>query len=88
MNTIEAGGDMKTLTLRIDDSTYEILKKAAEGQRRTIPNFIEFAAMSYVASDLIASDEEMAETRKDPTLLRNIRTGIKDAREANYEIVS
>ncbi len=63
-------------------------KKSAEGQKRTISNFIAFGAMNFVTSGLIASDEEMAEILKDLTLLRNIRAGIKDAREGNYEIVA
>jgi hypothetical protein len=32
----------KTITLRLEDSTYDILKKVAEGQRRAISNYLEF----------------------------------------------
>ena len=35
----------KTITLRIDDEVYKILKTAANGEKRTISNFIEFAAL-------------------------------------------
>ncbi|MCR1795822.1 CopG family transcriptional regulator, partial [Leptospira sp. id769339] len=30
----------KTITLRIEDPIYDIFKKAAEGERRTISNFV------------------------------------------------
>ncbi len=38
----------KTVTVRIDDSTYRRIKSAAEAERRTISNFMEYATLSYV----------------------------------------
>ena len=38
----------KTVTVRIDDTTYKKIKSAAEAERRTISNFIEYATLSYV----------------------------------------
>jgi uncharacterized protein (DUF1778 family) len=38
----------KTITMRVDENTCDILKKAADGQKRTISNFIEYAAINYV----------------------------------------
>lgn len=37
----------KTITVRIDDTVYDIFKKAAEGQKRTISNYIEYATLNY-----------------------------------------
>jgi len=34
---------MKTVTMRVDDSVYDMIKLAAEGQKRNLSNFIEFA---------------------------------------------
>ena len=79
---------MKTLTLRVDEDTYELLKKAADGQRRTLSNFIEYAAISYVTSDMNASDEEMEEILSDSTLVKDLKSGLKEARKGNYQIVS
>ena len=79
---------MKTLTLRVDEDTYELLKKAADGQRRTLSNFIEYAAISYVTSDMNASDEEMEEILSDSALVKNLKSGLKEARSGNYQIVS
>lgn len=51
----------KTITVRIDDNVYDLLKKAAEGQKRTISNFMEFAALNYIVSDSTVDEHEMAE---------------------------
>ena len=34
---------MKTVTMRVDDSIYDMIKLAAKGQKRNLSNFIEFA---------------------------------------------
>lgn len=72
---------MKTVTLRIDDGTYNLLKKAADGERRTLSNFIEHAAVHYVASQSTVTDEEMAAILKDESPVRDLRKGLKEARE-------
>ncbi|KAB2931315.1 MAG: DUF1778 domain-containing protein [Leptonema illini] len=77
---------MKTLTVRIDDGTYHLLKKAADGERRTLSNFIEHAAVQYVASQLTVTDEEMAAILKDESLVRDLRKGLKEAREGKVQI--
>jgi uncharacterized protein (DUF1778 family) len=80
---------MKTVTVRIDDSTYNLLKKAADLERRTLSNFIEHAAVHYVASQSTVTDEEMAAILKDESLVRDLRKGLKEARDAEkspYEL--
>ena len=51
----------KTITLRINDDVYQMFKKAAQGSRRTISNFLEYAAISYLSQDTFVSDDEMKE---------------------------
>jgi uncharacterized protein (DUF1778 family) len=51
----------KTITLKVDDNVYDILKKAADGNRRTISNFLEFAAINYISSDTVVDGNEMDE---------------------------
>ena len=41
---------MKTVTMRVDDATYQIIKTAAEGQKRNLSNFIEYATLQYISS--------------------------------------
>ena len=56
---------MKTITLRIEDDVYNILKKAADGERRTISNFLENASLSYLTNEIYVSDYEMNKIIKD-----------------------
>jgi uncharacterized protein (DUF1778 family) len=41
----------KTVTMRIDDRTYELFKAAAVAEKRTLSNFIEYAALSHLTED-------------------------------------
>ena len=51
----------KTITIRIDDDTYALIKKAASGQKRSISNFVEYATMTYLTFDSFVSNGEMAD---------------------------
>lgn len=80
---------MKTVTVRIDDGTYNLLIKAAAGEGRTLSNFIKHAAVHYVASQSTATDEEMAAILKDESPVSDLRKGLKEARETEkspYEL--
>jgi predicted transcriptional regulator len=77
----------KTITVRIDDATYERIKAAADAERRTISNFIENATMSYVEQGEFVDDREMAGILKDNTLLRNIKTAMGDIKSRKYRLV-
>ena len=77
----------KTVTVRIDDATYEKIKAAADTERRTISNFIENATMSYVEQGEFVDDHEMAGILKDDALLRNIKNAMGDIKNKKYRIV-
>ena len=89
MNIFEQKGiDMsKTITVRIDDDVYEMFKKAAEGDRRTISNFVEYATLAYLTNDIYVSDNEMDEILSNPSLIKGLKSGINDVRKGNYKIV-
>jgi uncharacterized protein (DUF1778 family) len=78
---------MKTITMRVDDSIYEILKKAADGERRTISNFIENASLQYLSSEIYVSDAEMNSIVSDKTLTEGLCKGLDDAKKGKYRIV-
>jgi len=78
---------MKTITMRIDDNVYDILKKAADGERRTISNFLENASLQYLSSELYVSDSEMNSILNDKTLTEGLYKGIEDAKKGKYRIV-
>ena len=77
----------KTVTLRIDDATYSLIKKAAEGERRSISNFIEYATMAFLTEESFVSDEELESILKDQALLTSLAAAEADVREGKYRIV-
>ena len=54
----------KTITIRIDDATYKKIKLAAESEKRTISNFMEYATVAYLENSSFISDEELKEIGK------------------------
>jgi len=77
----------KTITVRINDESYNMIKTAAEGSKRTISNFMEYATISYLSQEAFVEDQEMDEILNDDDLLRNIRKAQKDVKEERYRIV-
>ena len=78
---------MKTVTMRVDDSIYEMMKLAAEGQRRNLSNFIEFATMQYLTSSQFVDNDEMTEITNDKELVQNLMNGLDDFKNGDYTIV-
>lgn len=78
---------MKTVTMRIDDDTYKNIKLAAEGQKRNISNFIEFATMQYLYSSSYVDTTEMKSIMSDEDLVSNLRNGLKDAKNGDWKVV-
>ena len=74
----------KTITLRIEDSVYNMLKRAAEGDRRTISNFMEYAAINYVLNNNIVDDDEFKEAM---IFEKNIKKGLEDVKNGRYKII-
>lgn len=78
---------MKTVTMRVDDSVYEIIKLAADGQKRNISNFIEFATMQYLTSSQYVDNGEMNEILGNDALVKNLKSGFDDLKNMDYVIV-
>jgi len=74
----------KTVTVRVDEDIYNIFKKAADGQRRTISNYIEYATLNYTINESVVDDEEMKEILACST---DIEKGIKDISAKRYKII-
>lgn len=89
MNNFEAKRNNydKTITLRIKDDVYNVIKKAADGDRRTISNFMEYATLSYLTNDIYVSDIEMQEIITDTDLIADLESGLEDIENSKYEIV-
>ena len=74
----------KTITVRIDDSTYNIFKLAADGQKRTISNYLEYATLNYTMNETIVDDIEMNEILK---YEKDIKKGLSDISAGRYRII-
>jgi len=77
----------KTITVRIDDTTYERIKSAADSERRTISNFLENAALTYVENSSFVSDEELQEIAENDELTKGIKNSLQDIKKGKYRIV-
>jgi len=86
MNTIEAEeyNMAKTITVRVNDDVYDMLKKAAEGQKRTISNYIEYATINYTVNEAVVDDIEMNEVL---SFSRDIKKGLADISAGRYKII-
>ena len=78
---------MKTVTMRVDDSIYDMIKLAADGQKRNLSNFIEFATMQYLTSSQFVDNDEMSEIMNDKELVKNLMDGLNDFKNRDYTIV-
>ena len=75
---------VRTITVRIDDSTYDIFKLAADGQKRTISNYLEYATLNYTMNEILVDDMEMNEILK---YEKDIKKGLSDISAGRYRII-
>jgi uncharacterized protein (DUF1778 family) len=74
----------KTITLRLDDNVYNTLKRAADGDMRTISNFIEYAAVNYIFNSNTVDDAEMNEIM---FFEKDLKKGLSDVKSGRYKII-
>jgi len=70
----------KTITLRLENSKYEMIKKLAESENRPISNFIETATIRYILATEHVDEFEMEEIRNNKSLNESMERGIADAK--------
>ena len=88
LNAIEGDlGMPKTLTMRLDEETYDVFIRAARAERRSLANFIETAALKQVQESTFADDAEMAEILARPELVERLKAGSRDARKRKGRFV-
>ena len=74
----------KTITLRIEDNVYNTFKRAADGDRRTISNFIEYATINYILNNNVVDENEMDEIL---SFEKDLKKGINDVKNGRYRII-
>ena len=70
----------RTITLRLKDSVYNLLRRLAEQDNRTLSNFIETSTLRYIEEHEYADEHEMTEIRNDQELNKSLKRGMKDAK--------
>ena len=71
----------KTVTLRLDEETYQEFREAAEAQRRPLSNLIETAALLKIRELQFVDDAEMVEILANERLVKSLKAGSRDARQ-------
>lgn len=77
----------KTVTIRLDEDTYQMIRQAAEGELRSISNFIEYATISYLTGEAFVGDDEMSEILADTDLTATLRKTRREVAGKRYQIV-
>ena len=78
----------RTVTLRLERSTYEELREAAAAERRSLSNFIATAALERVREAQFVDDEEMVDILSDDALVTRLRTGSSQAHRRKGDFVA
>ena len=70
----------KTVTLRLDDDTYQACSDAARADGRSLANLIQRAALLKIQEEQFIDEAEMAEIMANAALVERMREGSEDAR--------
>ena len=77
----------KTITLRLDDETYDLIRSAAKGQMRSIANFVEYATISHLTEDAFVSNDEMQQIMSDGELGQTLKKAMAEVKTRRYIVV-
>ncbi len=78
---------MKTITLRLDDTTYNFFQIFALADNRPISNMIETAAKKHIEECMFADETEMRSIHEDKHLMRKLKRGSLAAKERRGRFV-
>ena len=70
----------KTVTLRLEDTVYQLFRGVAESENRPISNFIETAVLRFVQDRESVDEFEMMEIRGNTGLNHSLKRGHQDAK--------
>ena len=77
----------KTVTLRLDEQSYERLKAAAAADRRSLGNLIQTAALRYLDESSLTDEAETAEILSNQSLVKRLKAGHVAARRRRGSFV-
>lgn len=73
--------------MRVNENVYEMIRQAADGQKRNISNFVEFATLQYLTSSQYIDPAEMNDILNDKSLVENLNSGLQDVKNDDYTLV-
>jgi len=77
----------KTVTLRLDQQSYERLKAAAAADRRSLGNLIQTAALRYLDESSLTDEAETGEILSNQSLVKRLKAGHAAARRRRGSFV-
>ena len=77
----------KTVTLRIDDDSYEAFSKRAKAENRSLSNFIENAAKQQILQLEFSDDAEMAEILANEELVARLKKGSQQVKKRKGRMI-
>lgn len=77
----------KTVTLRIDDDSYEAFSKRAKAENRSLSNFIENAAKQQILQLEFSDDAEMAEILANEELVARLKRGSQQVKKRKGRMI-
>ncbi len=69
----------RTLTLRLDDESYNLFAEVAKAEGQPVSTLIRTAALAKIREKHFVDASEMAEIRNDEALLDRLKRGSRDA---------
>ena len=69
----------KTVTIRLDDISYDIIKQHAQADNRPLSNYIETATLKYIEEIDYVNEFEMENILSDENLIKSLKEGSTDA---------
>ena len=77
----------KTLTIRVDEQTYVMLKNHALAQNRSLSNFIETTVKEHIQESEFLDKEEMSDILTNKKLVERLRRGSHDAEKKKGKLI-
>ncbi|MBI4386685.1 MAG: CopG family transcriptional regulator [Elusimicrobia bacterium] len=77
----------RTITLRLDDATYQMFHAFALADNRPLSNLIETAAKKHLEECFFADEAEMSAIRGDKQLLKKLKKGSRSAKARRGKFV-
>jgi len=77
----------KTVTLRLPDNIYSLFRSLAQGENRSLSNFIETSTLRYIEEHEVVDEFEMEEIKKNKGLNQSLKNAFKDVKAQRGQFV-